>query len=358
MLLLSKYYKNFLDVIQFIMRKEWLRRLDNIQPIQKYVVGKTTFLIYKVKDLYNPRWNHRLLKAITKEARKSYLRYGNVSSFDKYDRNAEVYLCRATDSETEEWLSLRFVPGQTGSGPLEDLGQYVCSGKPLAAVIKEMLLPQDRNFQNKLVAISRICGIPSYSTGSKKSTRIASPSSMKYTNQSFIFINKTFFYKNNFVYLMGVFRKELLKKLLHYDKSTSLYLPNAHEVLGCEPHHLYLNRNLLAHRFPGYFLNTIQLIKLLDKLVQQEKLSVSSVKKFVKFYNPNFAEYLKEKKYLEVLGLTKGLHKLLLAKNKIPGSKISGDELRDLVAKYVDDGPDLKIISVENWKKQLEKINV
>lgn len=340
------------------MEQAWLKQLEKIKPIKKYTVMGVTFLVYKAKNLYDSKWNSGLLKKITKEARKSYLRYGAVPLFDTYDKNAEIYLCRAIDSETEEWLCIRFIPGQTGSSPLEDLEQYVCGSKPLSMVVKEKLLPQVKNFQNKLVGISRICGIAPYAITPEKSKNTPLPSSMKHTGQSFVLINKSFFHKKNFTYLIGVFRKELLKKLLRYDKKTSVYLPNAYELLGCQAHQLHLNRNLLARRFPGYFLNIFQLINLLDKLIKQKKLSPSSIQTFLKPYNPNFKQYLKQKKYVEVLKITAGLSKLLLAQGKIPGSKISSDELRNLVAKYVNDGPDLKIISVDNWKKQLEAITI
>lgn len=338
------------------MEKEWLRRLEKIQPVQKYAVENTVFLIYKAKDLYNPKWNSGLLKKITIEARKSYLRYGKVPLLDSYDKNAAIYLCRAIDSRSEEWLSLRFIPGQTGASPLEDLGQYICKDEPIAKSISKKLLPGVKNFESKLVAISRICGISPYLQSQPEAKNHLLP--LRYTGKSFILINKVFFSSSNFTYLIGVFRRELLQKLLVFNQNTSVRLPAAHKVLGCSSGDIRLNRDLLANQFPGYFLNVYQIIDLLESLVKQGSLSIQTIKRFVKLYDSNLKNKVKGKRYGEILKMLQGLNKLLLISGRIPNSKMTGDDLRDLVARHVDDGPDLRIATVAHWQKQLKAIKI
>lgn len=340
------------------MNQRWLIKLETIKPVKKYKIGEVTFLIYKAKNLYNPNWNSGLLKKITQEARKSYLRYGSMRLVDEYDKNAEVYLCRAIDMSSEEWLCLRFVPGKIGGNSLQDLGQYICKNEPLSKMVAGKLFPGVKNFQNKLVAVSRVCGISPYTFNLTKSKISYLPIRMKYTAKSFALINKVFFSSSKFTYLLGVFRKELLERLLCFDSQLSLDLLDAYKVLGCSSDEIRLNRSLLAYRFPGYFLNISQLIDLLGILIKRKDLTVSSVKTFFRLYNPNFKKYLKDKKYVEVLSMTEGLSKLLLVRGKIIKSKITGNQLRDLVMKNVDDGPILKIMPVNNWIKQLQKIKL
>ncbi len=340
------------------MNQKWLTQLEKIKPVKSYKIGEVVFLIYKAKNLYNPNWNSSLLKQITRQARQSYLRYGRVPLIDSYDKNAEVYLCRAIDTNYEEWISLRFVPGQANSNALEDLGQYVCGKKTLADAIATTLLPGINNFQKELVVMSRLCGISPYSVRATKTGSINSPIRMRYTAKSFALVNKVFFAHVKFAYLIGVFRHELLKKLLRFNNNFSFSLPDAGQVLGCEPYDLCLNRKLSAYRFPGYFLNIFQLVNLLDTLIKRKDLSISSIKIFVKSYRANFKKYLEGKNYLEILRIIQGLNKLLRIKGKIPAAKLSGHQLRQLVAEHVDDGPIFKIISVSNWQKQLNSLKV
>jgi hypothetical protein len=339
------------------MNKNWLKELEKINPFKIYKIKDVSFLIYKAKNLYSPKWNSHVLKQITQEARKSFLRYGPMPLINEYDKNAEVYLCRAVDKTNEEWLSLRFVPGKDGAVLVEDLLQYNYKNIPISNLIADKLFGE-KNFHSKMVSISRICGIYPYVREVEKTNRAKFFTSLKYVARSFGLINKVFFSQHDFVYLTATVRKELLKKVLRFNNKISLYLPDAHKIIGCASSDVRLNRSLLAYRFPGYFLDILQLINLLERLIKEGKLSLDSVKAFIKFYKPNFKKKLKEKKYIEVLKEIKGLEKLLLLSGIIPKAKITGEELRGLIAKHVSDGPILKIIPVSKWKKQLEKIKI
>lgn len=339
------------------MNKNWLKELEKIKPFKIYKIKGVSFLIYKAKNLYNPKWNSRLLKEITKEARKSFLRYGRMTLINEYDKNAEVYLCRAIDKSSEEWLSLRFVPGKDGEVLMEDLLQYTYKNIPISDFIADKLF-REKNFHGKMVSLSRICGIYPYPRNLVKINSVQSLRSMRYVAKSFGLMNKIFFSQHEFAYLTATVRKELLKKVSHFSDKLSLYLPDAHKIIGCASSEVRLDRSLLAYRFPGYFLNIPQLVGLLERLTKQGKLTFASVKKFLRFYQPNFKKYLEKKKYIEVLSKIKGLDKLLLVPGAIPKAKITGEDLRGLIAKHVSDGPILKIIAVNKWKKQLDKIKI
>ncbi|TSC83753.1 MAG: hypothetical protein G01um101413_893 [Parcubacteria group bacterium Gr01-1014_13] len=325
------------------MDQELLKSLENFRPLKIYKIGSVIFRIYKAKNLYQPSWNNAVLKKITKLARQSYLRYGRVPLIDEYDKNAAIFLCRSSFGKLEEWLCLRFVPGNTDTHLLEDLNQYVYNGKTIVNIIKNKLVFRDNDLQTKLVAISRLCGIAPKN------------SAMKHTAQAFALINKEFFSETHFSYFLGVFRPEVLKKILRFSSRFSLSFPDAYKTLKCRPEQVYLDRSWSAYHFPGYFLNASQLLKSLQKLIEEKKLNIVFIKKYAKNYNP---EIKKTANYMEILNMIYGINAVLLWKGKIPGSKITGEELRALLDRSVADGSKLKIISAANWKKQLKRIKI
>jgi hypothetical protein len=235
-----------------------LRGLENIKPLKTYKIGPATFRIYKAKDLYHPFWNSEVLKRITKFSRRAYLRYGDVPALDSYDNNAAIYLCRTSYDKMEEWLCLRFVPGDTRDHSLEDVDQYLYNGRSIAGTLKKKLVLKNNPIK-KSVAVSRLCGIPPYTAKFTKQNIL--PRSMKYTAQAFALINKEFFSEKHFSYLVGVLRPEVSKKLLEFSPGLNLSFPDAHRILKCKPDQIYLDRKSLAYRFPGYFLIVDQFFK-------------------------------------------------------------------------------------------------
>lgn len=337
------------------MDQELIESLKNIKPLRVYKIGEAVFQIYQAKNLYHSVWNSGVLKKIVKTARRSYLRYGRILLTDAYDKNAAIYLCRTSYGNLEEWLCLRFVPGGTGRHLLEDLNQYVYDGKSIAEVIANKLTLTKNGLATKLVAISRLCGIMPYYRVNIADKDVVSPVSMKYTAQAFALINKDFFSEERFTYLVGVFRPEVLKKVLHFSSGLNFVFPDVCKILKCKPAQVRLDRNWLAYRFPGYFLNAEQLIKLLQRLIKEKKLNITFIKKYAKNFAPEIDH---SKNYTGILKMISGISAVLLWKGKIPGSAISGEELRRLADRLVADGPKLKIIAVSSWAKQLNKIKV
>ncbi len=340
------------------MNSKLRRQLEKIKPVKTYTIGTVNFYIYKAKSLHSSRWHNQVLKKIVLRARRSFLRYGAVPLLNRHDALAEIYLCRASDDKTEEWLCVRFVPGMKGRHIVEDLDQYTIEGKPAADFLRKKLRLRQRSYEKALVSISRVCSIaPYHIKRTSRQNKSDFSKSLQYGAQSFAFINKYFFSQCNFTYLVGSFRKELLKKFLAFNPDTVLHMTDAYQILGCMPKDVRLNRARLAYRFPGYFLYIPQLLDLFETLIKEKFLRVASIKCFVVSYRKNFNEYLAGKNYQEVLQAVRGVHKLLLAPGKIPYSQLTGVRLRQLVADQVDDGPALKIVKVADWKKQLEAIN-
>ena len=62
---------------------------------------------------------------------------------------------------------------------------------------------------------------------------------------------------------------------------------------------------------------------------------------------------IKEVKYTEMLVYLKGLGKMLTLNGLIRGSKLTGERLRALINKEVEDGPCLHIVSTKYWRRQV-----
>lgn len=337
------------------MDKKLLAALEKVKPIKTRQIGSVFFCIYRAKDLGKKNWNHSAFEKITRLARRTYLRYGRVPLMDEYDKNAEVYLCRARDKFTEEWLCLRFVASNTRAESLEDLKHYFYQDRSIGAFIKLKLFGGTHDLKNKLVAISRICGVAPYAPGGKGTKFFGS---LKYTAQSFALINREFFSRHHFSFMVGVFRPELLIKILHLGPDLVLCLPDAAAILGCNSKEIVLNRDFDAYRFPGYFLNISDLLKLLAKLTKEKKLSVKSIRYYVPGYFAGLKNKFLTSRYADILQSLRGVDKLLRARGRIYGAELTGNELRSLVETAVADGPVLKIISISDWKKQLSNINL
>ena len=115
---------------------------DNLpEPASRTVINGVQFDVFKVTDLFASEWSDMALFRLLLEARSSYSNYGDRPPIDEYDAKAAVYLVRVQYSLTEEWLSLRFVPGEGTPPGAGELDLFSHKNKPI-----EYCLHQTRGF--------------------------------------------------------------------------------------------------------------------------------------------------------------------------------------------------------------------
>src|SRR3989344_1953175 len=331
------------------------------EPVSVFAVDLAMFEIFEAKKMWEEGWLSDALHRLVLVARRSYRKYGDVPITDAYDDKAAVFLCRATypfvfpglakPIPVAEWLSVRFIPSDGEPVSTEDLDQYRYQNKSVG----EWLLEKGEKWA---ITISRLCGIPRYPLEPDENEAVVLPTTLAYSALAFILVNQAFFscYPNlRHGFITAVFREELARKFLNItreEKQWSFGFPNSSEFLGCTPDEVGLRRELLAYRFPGYFLDIIKTFTLLKQLVEEKLLSAESLAVYLKRWNPGMET--NEWSYAESLEQSEGLGDLLTLEGPIAGSAFSGEELRLRVDAAVPDGPQLRIMPIEAWRNQIE----
>lgn len=238
------------------------------KPDSIYVGNGVNFFVYKAKNLLVKKWINSRLKKIVSECRKSYHRYGKREIFDKYDNKAAIYLaCVRYPADVsgskviEEWLSVRFVPGQGTPLGANELEIYSLDGKNLDKVMKEKFFGGDRDFWKNIISSSRMCGIISSADGSV-------PVKHRYTAVCFSIIQRQFMddcikSEQTFKYLTEIVRNDFMKKALSIrSRGGDVIMPPsvpAYKFLNKKREEIILDRSIYADKFPAYWLDAGQL---------------------------------------------------------------------------------------------------
>ncbi len=342
-------------------------------PVRRYCWGTAVFDIYQAKQFYDAAWGHEAVRAMVRQARRAYCRYGNVPLEDAYDSKALVYLCRvqfpynalASPEQKnillKEWLSIRFIPADGEPASTEDLDQFLYARRPIRHWFEERLGGSDNLFLRKILTISRICGIPPHLAQPGTASTALLPTSLQYTALAFFFLNHHLFTElhfNNIQYVTGVFSEVLLHKIimaLRQQAYPSFTMPAAEDQIGCSPEHITLDRSVMAHQFPGYFLNVYQLVALLQRLYWQGKLTIATFACYAPHFFSAILQSWQRFSYKELLQALQGIGNLLTVVGPIPHSLLTGEELRALVEKEVADGSRLRIVSTSQWRFSIEE---
>lgn len=364
------------------MTNSALIKIDAIRELTKKLpkavrccqFGSAKFEIYRAKNLFSKKWVDPVLKALVIEARKSYCRYGDTLPLDEYDTKSAIYLVRAiypkpaSRGNVEEWLSTRLVPASGHPDGIEDLSLFSFSkytskeSWPVHQLIKEKLF-NGSSWKKYLVASSRTCGIkPFWRSGNGVG---ALDSGNKHTPICFALIHRQFVedYKTSelpYRYFVGTVIDKFVDKALTLELKGQKFAPaftSAYQTLGLSSSKfIKINRktnDFYAYRFSTYFLNFHQLINCFQSLCRTNQLT-----------NETFFHYSGLRgEFQRLLGNNElsiekfsFLSKLLTVRGKIMGSAFTGAELRDLVAKMVEDGPELKITKGEVWFESIKQL--
>lgn len=346
-------------------------------PAREYQFGDARFFVYKVKDKSERNFPQKELHTLLLEARKTYLRYGDVALTDSYDEKSSIYLTRIVyhyqvdnvSIPLEEWVSVRFVPASGDPISTEDLDACVYNNRPLSESLHKMLLSDKPEPLKHLVTISRICRIvPRVPVDNVFFSGNFLPQKNKYTALAFTAMNEVFLEESKnrgeeYHYFTALAKPELFEKVLHFQTNTTkVYFPfsPASEILQLKnDERLRIHRSLLSYRHPGYFLHLEEMIALLEKLIELGRLTENSWQHYfqTKMCFAEFRQKHEESPYHEFLPFIQGLSKLLLTPGWIEGSRMHGTELRSLVDLCVSDAVQLYIAPASKWKQGISAIS-
>lgn len=316
--------------------------------------------VYRVKDLRKNKWPSSFLKSLLLLARSSYDRYGKRSLLDQYDHKSAIYLAQAVYDykldrqekiKVAEWLSIRFTPGDglpAGTGELE---LFSCQGRPLAESLKKRWGLTAEELSRAIVASSRMCGIHPQRLTPPCSLETVLPTRHQYTPLCFALIQRQFYRDYGFFYrcLTEIIRPDFAQKGLAIKKGNKNFRPTslpAHCFLGLEKEEIRLELETYAYDFPAYWFNLDDLFGLINELLARREITVRTLQHYLGF---NSVAEIKEK-------ATNQLKNILRAKGCLVQAKITGNQLRRLVAEKVAVVPELKINNPWQWQRGIQNI--
>ena len=332
-------------------------------PLISVLCGGVNVAVYEAKPLYKDQWLSVAARDLTMKARRAYDRYGNMPHADYYDAKSAIYLASAqysrycdvddTDHQVREWLSMRFIPGDGFPQGTSDFDE--CSAdadnESLALAVQKKLLPGADDIFSHFITMSRVCRITALQDDTDTCT--FPPRKLAHAALLFALINNVFYqsYKaaQQFSYITGLYRSEVIEKSLttaHGNSRIPVFVP-ATTTLGYQEHDaVKIDRRVSAFRYPSYFLDMKGIVRILATFYQTGRISLKTLQ------NCFPSDDAVEKVVHGVLPDLKdmgSLGHLLTAPNYVPGSYISGDELRDSINRTVEDGPRLFIMKSREW---------
>lgn len=344
-------------------------------PLAIYKKREVSFEFYVAKNFFSNDWEAKSLRELTKIARRTYQRYGDVPIFDEYDNKAAVYLVRSiyslpglanSNTSVEEWLGVRLIPAHGDPVSTEDLDVSFYSNKNVTEHIRKKFFKNDEDVLHHVITTSRLCGIsPFLSDTGKKLTGVIVPRKQLYSAGSFAVIQKMFLEKNlsenlGYRYITSLFHEQFINKVLGTKvggKHVKLNFLLAHELLNYDPKEFKLDRSKLSYQYPGYFLDIKQLLKLLQKLLDKEIINTDTLRHYLKIEH-DLDDLIKKagSSVGDLIYELRLLGNLLTVEGGIKGSCFAGEALRKIVDEEVDDLPNLYIMPVDYWRGEVNKV--
>lgn len=331
------------------------------RPADVFRIGQARLELYEAKRGYAPAWTNETLRQIVLQARKGFWRHGDVELEDHKDPTSFVYLVRASYDvhglPVEEWVSLRFIPGDGGATEslAWDLDVCLFDGIPLRELVRERLFAgaSDDVMLPAIASISRLCGTAPFFVDARDAPRgVSLPARKRYTAEAFALANLFFLSHagRRFRFFTTLINDILLQKIF-----PELHFTSAQDALGLPCKKISIQRTVWSYQFPGNFLQMDELFSVLIRLLREKKITEETIQAYFGTILP-FPEIhgllLTDKP--RYFSITRHMGKLLNASGRLVGSTLTGEELRALVDAEVTDGPELKILAREAWRKELE----
>ena len=332
-----------------VTKTEIRKNLSHLpEPDAKYQCSDTAFEVYRAKNLKSKKWNSTALKNIVQLSRASYLRYGGRELFDRFDDKACIYLVRAmykfraNGEHTEEWLSIRMVPGDGLPKGFAEPEIYRLNGSSVDHVMQEKIGKKD--FWKKIASSSRMCGIKPYIIDSNGKITFVDAEQLRYTPLSFAIIHKQFIKdyplsKYPYRYITAIIRPDFLEKGLKYSSKNRDYWPTftaAHDFLNVKKDKIRVDRNVYSFHYPDYWFDHRRLLAVVNKLRALKK------KAPIKSIQPNlFSDIPKRNQNGDIT---------------VSGVSMRVKELNNILNLYDLDMPELKITRAPEWYKGMDTI--
>lgn len=342
------------------LKLDELRKLVKLlpEPHKKIVIGSYHPIsadIYLVKNMFSDRWENEVLTKLLLHARGSFYIYSELPPLDIYDLKSQIYLTRIRYNDFEEWVSVKFIPYYGYPLKFRDIEMFEYRRKTIEYWIKKRLLDTAKLDWDSVVSGSGLCGIEPFSD----TNNFISPK-LLYTSLAFALMVAQFMKSYGTpppAYLIVQAPEEFVENVLTFQTQNKTFPPNftlASVTLSIKKkNQVKLRRdNSLIYDRPTYFFNRKILFELLRTVIEKNILTSKTFEYYMG--NPALADELLKNKVVTASKFSK-LGKIFTANGTIYGSKITGDELRNMLKK-VPDGPQLRIIKVKDLLLSFQKM--
>ncbi|HEX9721879.1 MAG TPA: hypothetical protein VGA53_01300 [Candidatus Paceibacterota bacterium] len=341
------------------------------EPVSVYKAGTATIEIYKAKNAGTASWENSELFRLVARARESYYQYTKEPPlFDEYEDKSAVYITKAVypiedhQCHVEEWVSVRFIPGQGSPLGFQDLTMYEYEGKRIDVLAREKLFPKKEGeaFWERFVSISKLCVIRPHFLHKEHCNEINSPRKLSYTGLALVFMTRQFFkdapaWNLKPAYITAQIPKDVVEKSLKVVLKDSVPLPRftlASAALSLpNQNSVRLTRNTYTYHYPVYFFNFPSILSMLRKLYQEGKISESTLQHYLGV-NISLEDLANLPLHKSMLRLRK-LGDMFVQNGQLAGATITGEDLRTMTD-MLEDGPSLYIMASTSWKEDIENV--
>lgn len=341
-------------------------------PISIWGNGKETYRVYLIKPPHNPKWIDDTLYELLLSMRGSYYIYGDRPPLDEFDAKSAIYAVQVdypyrqeSDSPIiEEWLSIRLVPSTNLPLGATELDFFRYRGVRIADIVQETLCRPGEHYTEIFPGCSRMCGIEPYFVR-KQDEKLGISLSPRHAHSAVCYALMSLHMLDDYLkntparYITGVIINRFVESTLTVQIGNQKYpiaFTPASQILSIDnPQLIKLDRRsreLYAYHYPAYFFSAYHLLSFLKQTLDEGKISQVTLNCYLG-EDFDLETTLKEKGMILVERL-KYLSRLLTVQGEVVGSKLTGEEIRNLVDEGVPDGPELKITSLEELKKSVE----
>ena len=323
---------------------------------QSYSLFGYTFNVFLAKKSFELDWESYELGKIVRSARESYQVYGDVPIEDEYDYKSDIYVTQVIGKTgIVSYYSARFIAA-VGEPPLsDDLDIFYYHSSPIFETIKKEIFKGDyttENYLDRIYTISRLCKVKEASKSAARTPRWILIICVAVMLESFLSrVQKH-------IYLSGVFHPALFfRGSLNggIDLSLEHLFDRASDTLGIAETGISIERNLLSYRYPLYFLDSNEIIRLLRRLLSESLISKDTI---LEYFSDAVLDIVTEKKMtynisdLHPLNMEKMVNENELMKF----SKLNGDEFKTFLDSEISDLPFLTLTDSTNLKMRINNI--
>ncbi len=341
------------------------------QPQAAFRAPGVRFEVYRAKACGTSRWESAALRDIVLQARESYDVYGKRPRCDAFDDKSAIYLVRdeyvhattAGPTAMTSWFSNRFVPNAGEPRGAAELDICRVGARTAEELLRKQRFGDSSTFLEHIVSYSRMCKIGPNPVAAGRDARLAG-SAQRHPHSAACFALTCEQFardyldgrEHGFRYITGLIRNDLIENALTVRNGGRTVRPaftSATRMLGVPRTSMRLDRKAYTYDFPGYFLSHAHLYRLMLRLIRTRAITDETLLGTLGVPTRHFLQGDARTALRPILAR---LSAITTATGRLPGTTLTGEEVRALIDRFVPDGPELKINPLPSWRRSIQRL--